>query len=212
MVRHACGLGPCMTVRTPHWPIWCFVAARAPLILFSSLLSPLTPYPTQERMSSPLPRRRRDNRSGPDDSTTTTTSSSSSSPNTTSTPLLSAASTLTTVSTTTQLLTTRGEPVATSGATQRFHGLDDRAGGGRGKDRVVFLFDLLYEAEHAFKKQHWLGAVVQQVGGWCSGWLGGVGKGAAGARVVQQGARGVGRLGAWMWGRAQRVHGRCGLV
>ncbi len=31
------------------------------------------------------------------------------------------------------------------------------------KERVVFLFDLLYEAEHAFKKQHWLGAVVQQV-------------------------------------------------
>ncbi|GLI59964.1 hypothetical protein VaNZ11_002019 [Volvox africanus] len=32
----------------------------------------------------------------------------------------------------------------------------------RHKDRVVFLFDILYESEHAFKRQHWLGAVVQQ--------------------------------------------------
>lgn len=133
-------------------------------------------------MSSPLPRRRRDNRSDPEDpsstTTTTTSSSSSSSPNATSTSssLLSAASTLTTVSTNAQLLTTRGEPVATSGAMQRFHGLDDRAGGGRGKDRVVFLFDLLYEAEHAFKKQHWLGAVVQQVGAMVQQ-LGGGGRG-----------------------------------
>ncbi|GFR52811.1 hypothetical protein Agub_g15433 [Astrephomene gubernaculifera] len=39
----------------------------------------------------------------------------------------------------------------------RFHGLSNRHA-----DRVVFLFDLLYEQEHAFKRQHWLGAVVQQ--------------------------------------------------
>ncbi|GIL83173.1 hypothetical protein Vretifemale_11986 [Volvox reticuliferus] len=32
----------------------------------------------------------------------------------------------------------------------------------RHKDRVVFLFDILYESESAFKRQHWLGAVVQQ--------------------------------------------------
>ncbi|KXZ54516.1 hypothetical protein GPECTOR_4g581 [Gonium pectorale] len=32
----------------------------------------------------------------------------------------------------------------------------------RHKDRVVFLFDILYESEYAFKKQHWLGAAVQQ--------------------------------------------------
>ncbi|EFJ52043.1 hypothetical protein VOLCADRAFT_87175 [Volvox carteri f. nagariensis] len=32
----------------------------------------------------------------------------------------------------------------------------------RHKDRVMFLFDILYESENAFKRQHWLGAVAQQ--------------------------------------------------
>ncbi|KAG2482706.1 hypothetical protein HYH03_018386 [Edaphochlamys debaryana] len=39
---------------------------------------------------------------------------------------------------------------------QRFR-LDNRH-----KDRVMFLFDLLYESDMAFKRQFWMGAVVQQ--------------------------------------------------
>ncbi|KAG2449497.1 hypothetical protein HYH02_005641 [Chlamydomonas schloesseri] len=43
-----------------------------------------------------------------------------------------------------------------AGGQQRFR-FDNRH-----KDRLVFLFDMMYEISHAFKNQHWLGAVVQQ--------------------------------------------------
>ncbi|PNH04422.1 Heparan sulfate glucosamine 3-O-sulfotransferase 3A1 [Tetrabaena socialis] len=52
---------------------------------------------------------------------------------------------------------------AEAGGAQRFVFPDSgSAAAERHKDRAVFLFDLLYESEHAFKKQHWLGSVVQQ--------------------------------------------------